>query len=151
MQENILTSDQVAKILQIHPFTVLKFIKQGRLKASKIGRVYRIKESDVMQFLDQNTEKHSEKKSLKEELPPNQESQPVEPREVPEAKQASPQPKNLSAKLKKTKTKTKPPEISSPESFTTEPVQESEPPIDRSTPVEKPPENQSSEDHYYIL
>jgi excisionase family DNA binding protein len=53
MDETILTPDQVAQILQIHPFTVLKFIKQGKLKASKLGRVYRIRKSDVDAFLDE--------------------------------------------------------------------------------------------------
>jgi len=57
MQERILTPDQVAQILQIHPFTVLKFIKQGKLKASKLGRVYRIRESDLESFLDQSSGK----------------------------------------------------------------------------------------------
>lgn len=55
MQERILTPEQVSQILQVHPFTVLKFIKQGRLKASKLGRVYRIRESDVDMFLDESS------------------------------------------------------------------------------------------------
>jgi excisionase family DNA binding protein len=55
MQERILTPEQVSQILQVHPFTVLKFIKQGRLKASKLGRVYRIRESDVELFLDESS------------------------------------------------------------------------------------------------
>lgn len=54
MQERILTPSQVAQILQIHQFTVLKYIKQGKIKASKIGRVYRIRESDLENFLDQS-------------------------------------------------------------------------------------------------
>jgi excisionase family DNA binding protein len=63
MEEIILTVDQVAQILQVHPFTVLKFIKQGRLKAAKLGRVYRIKRSDVDSFLeDQTTQSVSPKK-----------------------------------------------------------------------------------------
>ena len=53
MDEKILTPDQVALILQVHPFTVLKFIKQGKLRASKLGRVYRIRQSDVGRFLDE--------------------------------------------------------------------------------------------------
>ena len=53
MDEKILTPDQVAQILQVHPFTVLKFIKQGKLRASKLGRVYRIRQSDVGKFLDE--------------------------------------------------------------------------------------------------
>lgn len=47
-----MTPDQVAQILQVHPFTVLKFIKQGKLKASKLGRVYRIREGDLENFLE---------------------------------------------------------------------------------------------------
>lgn len=55
MQERILTPEQVSQILQVHPFTVLKFIKQGKLHASKLGRVYRIRESDLDNFLDQTS------------------------------------------------------------------------------------------------
>jgi excisionase family DNA binding protein len=56
MEETILTVEQVAHIIQVHPFTVLKFIKQGRMKAAKLGRVYRIKRSDVDAFLDELTD-----------------------------------------------------------------------------------------------
>ncbi|MBI5754354.1 helix-turn-helix domain-containing protein [Candidatus Peregrinibacteria bacterium] len=52
MIENFLTTEQVAKILQVHPFTILKFIKQGKLRGVKLGRVYRMKESDVHEFLE---------------------------------------------------------------------------------------------------
>lgn len=61
MEEKILTPDQVAEKLQVHPFTVLKFIKQGKLKASKLGRVYRIRGSDVDQFLDNQLTRQEEK------------------------------------------------------------------------------------------
>ena len=54
--DEILTAEQVAQILQVHPFTVLKFIKKGKLKASKLGRVYRIRRSDVDKFLDNQIE-----------------------------------------------------------------------------------------------
>lgn len=52
MQDRILTPDQVAEMLQLHPFTILGYIKEGRLRAAKLGRVYRIRESDVTAFLD---------------------------------------------------------------------------------------------------
>lgn len=51
MIEKYLTTEQVSNILQVHPFTILKFIREGRLKGIKLGRVYRIKESDVHEFL----------------------------------------------------------------------------------------------------
>lgn len=50
--ERYLTSEQVADLLQVHQFTVLKYLKSGRLPGIKIGRMYRIKESDVEKFLE---------------------------------------------------------------------------------------------------
>lgn len=52
MRKALLTTDQVSKILQIHPFTVLKYIKSGKLKAIKLGRVWRIREEAVDKFLE---------------------------------------------------------------------------------------------------
>ena len=52
MANRILTAEQVADLLQIHHLTVLKLIKQKKLKASKVGRVYRIRESAIEEFLD---------------------------------------------------------------------------------------------------
>ncbi|MCC6643711.1 helix-turn-helix domain-containing protein [Candidatus Peregrinibacteria bacterium] len=71
MQERILTPEQVAQILQVHQFTVLKFIKQGRLIASKIGRVYRIRESDLESFLDNAAGQPGRSKNKKESLESN--------------------------------------------------------------------------------
>jgi len=77
MIERFFTTEQVANILQVHPFTILKFIKSGKLKGIKIGRVYRIKESDVRRFLGEDVEAEESKdkdpkgdsKPEKEELP----------------------------------------------------------------------------------
>lgn len=72
MIERFFTTEQVANILQVHPFTILKFIKEGKLKGIKIGRVYRIKESDVKKFLgeeidvDDQRDSKLEKKATKE-------------------------------------------------------------------------------------
>ncbi|MBU1151318.1 helix-turn-helix domain-containing protein [Patescibacteria group bacterium] len=52
MIEKFLTTEQVANILQVHPFTILKFIKNGKLEGVKLGRMYRIKESAVHNFLE---------------------------------------------------------------------------------------------------
>ncbi len=72
-----MTAEQVAQILQVHPFTVLKFIKQGKLKASKLGRVYRIRKSDVDSFLDNQVERGGEKTS--EKTATKKRKEPVEP------------------------------------------------------------------------
>jgi excisionase family DNA binding protein len=49
--ETIYTTEQVAKLLQLHHLTILKYIKAGKLKAVKLGRVYRITETSLNQFL----------------------------------------------------------------------------------------------------
>lgn len=47
----LLTPEEVADVLRLHHLTVLKFIKNQKLKAIKLGRVYRIREEDLQQFL----------------------------------------------------------------------------------------------------
>jgi excisionase family DNA binding protein len=69
MIEKFLTTEQVANILQVHPFTILKFIKQKKLRGVKLGRVYRIKESDVHQFLDDSSTHKAEQPKKTEEQP----------------------------------------------------------------------------------
>ena len=72
MEESIYTPEQVAQILQVHQFTVLKFIRQGKLKASKLGRMYRVRKADLDKFLDDLSTKEAERpekkpKKVKEE------------------------------------------------------------------------------------
>lgn len=55
MNDPILTVEEAAKILSLHPFTVLKLIKSKKLRASKIGRVYRIRESAIEDFLNKHS------------------------------------------------------------------------------------------------
>lgn len=52
--QRLLTPDQVAKTLQVHHLTILKWIKAGKLKAIKLGRVYRIKQEDLEEFTQKN-------------------------------------------------------------------------------------------------
>ena len=68
MIERFLTTEQVANILQVHPFTILKFLKEGKLKGVKLGRVYRIKESDVHEFLEERMTK-SKPAKVKDSVP----------------------------------------------------------------------------------
>ncbi|MFT7184277.1 MAG: excisionase family DNA binding protein [Oceanicoccus sp.] len=56
MIKRLLTPEEVADVLQLHHLTVLKYIKQKKLRALKLGRVYRIREEDLQQFFqDQAT------------------------------------------------------------------------------------------------
>lgn len=45
------TADQVAEILHLHPKTVRKFIRQGKLKARKVGKQWRVTESNLKHFI----------------------------------------------------------------------------------------------------
>jgi excisionase family DNA binding protein len=44
------TVEQVAERLRLHPKTVLRFIREGRLRATRVGKSYRIVASDLDAF-----------------------------------------------------------------------------------------------------
>ena len=44
------TVEQVAARLQVHPKTVLRYIREGRLRATRIGRPYRVLGADLEAF-----------------------------------------------------------------------------------------------------
>ncbi len=48
--ENLLNVNQVAFILKVHPLTIRRYIKTGKLKAVKAGGNIRIKESELADF-----------------------------------------------------------------------------------------------------
>lgn len=50
--EKLYTALQVAEALQLNEQTVLRFIREGKIKAIKVGRSYRIKEADLKAYLD---------------------------------------------------------------------------------------------------
>lgn len=48
--ENLFNINQAAFILKVHPLTVRRYIKEGKLKAVRIGGAVRIKDSDLQSF-----------------------------------------------------------------------------------------------------
>jgi excisionase family DNA binding protein len=50
MSDDVYTVEQFAERLKLHPKTVLRFIHEGRLRAVKVGRSYRILRSDMEAF-----------------------------------------------------------------------------------------------------
>ena len=50
-----LTVEQVAELLQVHWQTVLNYIKNGKLEAIKLGKGYRISQNALQQFIKTNT------------------------------------------------------------------------------------------------
>lgn len=51
IDERIFTLDQVCQKLGFHRQTVIKWIADGELTASRLGREYRIRESDLEDFM----------------------------------------------------------------------------------------------------
>jgi excisionase family DNA binding protein len=47
-----LTPDQVAERLSVSPLTVRKWLRSGKLKGMKVGRIWRITEKDFQDFID---------------------------------------------------------------------------------------------------
>ena len=47
MSEEVYTVEQFAERLKLHPKTVLRFIRDGRLRAVKVGKSYRILRTDM--------------------------------------------------------------------------------------------------------
>jgi len=48
--ENFLSVRQVAYILKVHHLTIRRYIKEGKLKAVRVGGNVRIKESELQEF-----------------------------------------------------------------------------------------------------
>ena len=51
----VYTVEQVAEMLQLNPVTILRRIHGGKLKALKIGSVYRITEDALNEFLSRDS------------------------------------------------------------------------------------------------
>lgn len=53
MVSKIFTVDEVAEHLRVTPRAVREWIRQGKLKSTKIGRLVRVKEEELQKFIDQ--------------------------------------------------------------------------------------------------
>ena len=54
MQEKFYTIDQIAEILGMHHKTIRKFITEGKLRANKVGKQWRISGHDLSLFMEDN-------------------------------------------------------------------------------------------------
>ena len=57
---NLLTPEQVAGILQVHVLTVYGYIRRGKLEAVRLGRSYRIIPKDLTHFIESNRIKNQQ-------------------------------------------------------------------------------------------
>ncbi len=53
----LLTVNEVANILRVSNMTVYRLVKSGQIPAIRVGKNYRIKESDVNEYLIKGTQK----------------------------------------------------------------------------------------------
>ncbi|WP_331476727.1 helix-turn-helix domain-containing protein [Terrisporobacter mayombei] len=54
MEEKFYTVDQIAEILGMHHKTIRKFITEGKLRANKVGKQWRISGHDLSLFMEDN-------------------------------------------------------------------------------------------------
>ena len=52
MVEKYYSVDQVAEMIHMHPKTIQRYIRQGRLKAQKIGKAWRVTGHDLSTFTE---------------------------------------------------------------------------------------------------
>ncbi|MDR7455905.1 MAG: helix-turn-helix domain-containing protein [Armatimonadota bacterium] len=50
-EREILTVEQAADLMQVHRITVYRYIREGRLPAVRLGKIYRLFSRDVEAFL----------------------------------------------------------------------------------------------------
>ncbi len=54
MYENYYTVEQIAGMLSIHPKTIQRYIREGKLRAAKVGKGWRISGHDLSTFVQQD-------------------------------------------------------------------------------------------------
>ena len=69
--DTLLNINQVAFILKVHPLTVRRYVKEGKLKAIKVGGNVRIKESQLLDFNKDFNPQESKKNIVKNKIIPS--------------------------------------------------------------------------------
>jgi excisionase family DNA binding protein len=52
-EKPLLTTENVAELLQVDVETVRRYIREGKLRAIKLGREYRVRREDFEEFLEE--------------------------------------------------------------------------------------------------
>lgn len=52
MQETYYTVEQISSLLQMHPKTVQRYIREGKLRAVKVGKAWRVSGHDLSVFTE---------------------------------------------------------------------------------------------------
>ena len=54
-----LTPHEISKILKLHPFTVTRLAREGKIPAFKVGGVWRIRKDQFEQWIEQRSKGRS--------------------------------------------------------------------------------------------
>ena len=65
-EESLMNTEQVAHYLNVHVKTVMNLLARGELIASKVGRHWRFRKSDVDAYLERHQNRPREKESSDE-------------------------------------------------------------------------------------
>lgn len=60
MDERFYTVDEISEMLKMHPKTIQRYIREGRLRATKIGKSWRVSGHDLSQFAENVQEEEPE-------------------------------------------------------------------------------------------
>jgi excisionase family DNA binding protein len=52
--KKILTINEIAEYLKVHPMTVYKYVKEGKIPAFKIGKSWRIQKDSIQKWMGDN-------------------------------------------------------------------------------------------------
>lgn len=55
--DRVYTLQEIADIMKLNKQTIQNYVKNGTLKATKFGRVYRVTEEELRRFMNTGTEK----------------------------------------------------------------------------------------------
>jgi excisionase family DNA binding protein len=68
MRNDLLTVDRVAEALELHPRTIRRFIREGRLKAKKLGKEWRVLRGDLDAFTGNERDDGAQVGSIEERV-----------------------------------------------------------------------------------
>ena len=89
LKRELLTTNEVAELLGISPFTIRRYIQLRKLKAVKLEGSYRVRRADLKQFL-KSREIETEEESAALETDPDEEQDASPRRVTPSIKTARP-------------------------------------------------------------
>lgn len=59
MSKDYYTVDQISSLLNIHPKTIQRYIREGKLRAAKIGKGWRVSGHDLSTFIENDSHEKS--------------------------------------------------------------------------------------------